>query len=741
MQKTLVIVESPAKAKTIARYLGKGYEVTSSKGHVRDLPESEFGIDLKTFEPSYEILKNKKKVVSELKRMAKGKKILLASDMDREGEAIAWHLSKILNLPEDDKNRVVFSEITEKVIKEAVKAPRRIDINKVNAQVARRVLDRIVGYKLSPLLWKAMKRGLSAGRVQSVALKFIADLESKRAAFKPHKYYKIFLKFKGKKIPLTELEGKRFNNKSITSIEKKDRIIEELSKTKLYVMDHKRRTSSRKPPLPFITSTLQQASINELGWSAAKTMKIAQQLYEGVETPEGTMAFITYMRTDSTRISAEAKEKAKTLIKERFGEEFVGGTHRTKKTSKKVQDAHEAIRPTYPEKTPEFVGKSNLLSGDHLKLYKLIWNRFMASQMAPAEYDVVETKIADENGKFVFKHTREELRFAGFEILYFRKSEKDVLEISLPVGAEFTPEKVLWEEDETTPPARFTEASLVKELEKKGIGRPSTYATIISTLLERKYVVKKKRELVPTILGNIVADFLNKGFPEIIDEKFTANMEARLDEIEKSNREWKEIIREFYLNFAQDLSRITEAIRSGKIKLFYPTDKQCHCGGEMNITFGRYGGYLKCSSCGKNETLNMELTAPLVNGKILLAEHVKVKGENGELLDEKCPECGAPLVMRNGKFGQFIACSAYPNCKYTRNVTIDVPCPDCGGKIAKLRSKKGKSYFKCTSCGKLFWNEPSGEICPSCGQGLVYLAKKGGKKVLYCENCKKEAKE
>ncbi|OAA31204.1 DNA topoisomerase I [Kosmotoga arenicorallina S304] len=740
MSKTLVIVESPAKAKTIARYLGNGYEVASSKGHVRDLPASDFGVDLETFEPSYEILKNKTKVVNELKRLAKGKRVLLASDMDREGEAIAWHLSKILNLPEDEKNRVIFSEITEKVIKDAVKSPRKIDSNKVNAQVARRILDRIVGYKLSPLLWKSLKRGLSAGRVQSVALRFIVELESKRAAFKPHSFYKIFLEYKGKKIPLIELNGKKFNNRSITSPERRTQIIQELSNITLYVKDQKKRKSIRKPPAPFITSTLQQASINELGWSASKTMKIAQQLYEGVETPEGTIAFITYMRTDSTRISTLAQEKARSVIREHFGKEFVGSGARSKK-AKNVQDAHEAIRPTYPEKSPERVKQQGLLNGDHLKLYNLIWNRFIASQMAAAEYEVIETIIADEKSKYIFKYTKEAQLFAGFEKLYPKRGEKESLNINLPVGSEFKADKVIWEEDKTTPPARFTEASLVKELEKKGIGRPSTYATIISTLLDRKYVVKQKRELVPTILGNIVADFLSKGFPEIIDERFTATMESELDEIEKSKKEWKEIIREFYDSFAEDLSKITRAIRSGELKLLYPTDKRCLCGGEMNIVFGRYGGYLKCSACGKNEKLNMELTAPLLDGRVLLSNHIDNAENKETLLEEKCPECGSPLVTRNGKYGKFIACSSYPKCKYTRNVTIDAPCPNCGGEVAKLRSKKGKTYFKCTSCGELFWNEPAGKSCPECGKSLVYLTKKGGKKILYCESCKKEIKE
>jgi len=736
LSKKLVIVESPAKAKTIGRYLGKDYEVTSSKGHIRDLPESEFGVDLNSLTPTYRILKGKEKVVKQLKEKAKGKEVLLASDMDREGEAIAWHVAQILGLPKTKKNRIIFSEITENAIKRAVKNPRTIDMNKVNAQVARRILDRIVGYKLSPLLWKTVSRGLSAGRVQTVALKFISDLESKIAAFKPHKFYKIFMRVGEQKIQLLEINGKKFSNKSIRTEEERDKTLNELKQSVFVVSSIETTRKKIKPPEPFITSTMQQTAINELGWSASKTMKVAQQLYEGIDTPEGHIAFITYMRTDSTRISEEAKEKAKVFILEKFGEKYLG-TAKTKKSRKKnVQDAHEAIRPTYPERTPEEVKAKKLLSGDHLRLYTLVWKRFFASQMAAAEYDVTTVKIADENGKYIFKYTTRNCVFDGFERI-LKKTNSNHETAIVPEGKTIKPDTFLWEEDQTKPPARYTEASLVRELEKKGIGRPSTYATIISTLLERKYVVKSGRELRPTLLGNIVADFLGKSFPDIINEKFTANMEEELDEIENAKRQWKEVVLRFYENFAQDLNKLEQDIKNGKLKIEYPTDRKCDCGGEFKVVFGRYGGYLKCSECGKNQSLDMTVFAPIIEGKVILHDIIETNNKKNEL-DETCPECGSKLVIRKGRYGSFIACSAYPKCTYTRDIYVDAKCPECGGSVKKMRSKKGKTYFKCVDCGKMFWREPADKKCEVCGDPLFFKFKRGSKKVLYCEKCKKE---
>lgn len=733
MSSKLVIVESPAKAKTIARYLGKGYEVTASKGHVRDLPSSKFGINLDTLEPEYTILDGKEKVVSELKKKAKGKEILLASDLDREGEAIAWHIARILKLPDDKLNRIVFNEITETAIKNAVKSPRKIDMNKVDAQVARRVLDRIVGYKLSPLLWKTISRGLSAGRVQSVALKFVCDLESKIAAFKSHKFFKIFMVLNDRKIPLTRFEGKKFSNNSILSKEKLDSVLNDIKESTFKVTDISVKKSNRTHPNPLITSTMQQAAINELGWSASRTMKVAQQLYEGIETPEGHIAFITYMRTDSLRISDEARAKAVDYITGKFGKDYIG-SGKTRKSNKKIQDAHEAIRPTYPERSPESV--SHLLSGDNLRLYKLIWSRFFASQMASAVYEVTKVKIGDENDKYIFEHSGQKLIFDGFEKVLNKKQSAQETDLGIPKGQEVVPDELKHEEDQTKPSSRYTEASIVKELEGNGIGRPSTYATIIRTLLDRKYLAHNKKELVPTLLGNIVSCFLFQNFPDVINIEFTANMETELDEIENSEKEWKKVVGGFYKGFFEDLSQIEKKLKAGELKIKYATDMTCDCGGNYDVVFGRYGGYLKCSSCEKKQSLDMTIFAPMVDGKIILKSLVT---ENKQVtsIDEKCPKCGSELVLKKGRFGEFIACSSYPDCKFTRNVRIDAKCPKCGGAIEKLRSKKGKTYFKCSECSELFWKEPTSKKCPICDEPLYINIKKSGKS-LYCEKCKKD---
>ena len=733
MSTKLVIVESPAKAKTIARYLGKGYEVTASKGHVRDLPSSNFGIDLETLEPEYTILSGKERVVDELRKKSRGKEVLLASDLDREGEAIAWHIAKLLNLPEKEENRIVFNEITESAIKSAVDSPRTIDINKVEAQVARRVLDRIVGYKLSPLLWKTISRGLSAGRVQSVTLKFVCELESRIASFKPHTFFKIFIMVKDKKIQLSRLDGKKFSNNSIVSKEKLETTLNSIKKNILRVAEVKVQKSRRTPPNPFITSTLQQAAINELGWSASRTMKVAQQLYEGIETSEGHVAFITYMRTDSLRISEEARGKAANYIGQKFGEKYLG-SGKAGKSKSKIQDAHEAIRPTYPERSPESV--MHIITGDNLKLYKLIWSRFFASQMASAIYEVTKTRIEDEEARFTFEYTGQKQIFDGFERVLSKKNSEHDSDLGVKEGATVKPDEIRHEEDQTKPPSRYTEASLVKELESKGIGRPSTYATIIATLLDRKYLLRNKKELVPTLLGNIVSDFLTRSFPDVIDVEFTANMESELDNIESDEKKWKMVVGDFYKDFAEDLSKIERLIKAGELKVRYKTDMQCECGDDFHVVFGRYGGYLKCNSCEKKRSLDMTIFAPISEGRVLLKELVK-DGKQETSINEKCPVCGSNLVLKKGRFGEFIACSSYPECKYTRNVRIDAKCPKCEGPIEKLRSKKGKTYFKCSACSELFWNEPSTEKCPTCGEQLFLKPKRSGTN-LYCEKCKKE---
>ncbi|MFO7880990.1 MAG: type I DNA topoisomerase [Kosmotogaceae bacterium] len=736
MTKKLVIVESPAKAKTISRYLGKDYEVASSKGHVRDLPDSKFGVDLKSFEPTYEIVKNKKKVVKDLKSKAKDKDVLLASDMDREGEAIAWHLSELLKLPKDEKNRIIFNEITKNAIINAIKDPQKIDNNKVEAQVARRILDRIVGYKLSPLLWKVIKGGLSAGRVQSVALKMIVELEKKIFHFKPHTYYKIFMKYAEEKIPLYKLNGKRFGKKSITTAKEKDELLKKLKAQEYYISDVKKSKSRRKAPNPFITSTLQQSSINELGWSASKTMRVAQQLYEGIETPEGNIAFITYMRTDSIRISDVAKNSAKKYIEENYGKEYIGTKKERKQKGKKIQDAHESIRPTYVDRSPKEVKKRNLIKGDHFRLYKLIWDRFIASQMTDAIYDITKVQIANKEKNYIFLHTFEKQVFPGHEIISKKDKTSESKKLEAKKDKKITPDGFLGEETQTKPSARYSEATLVKNLEKKGIGRPSTYATIISTLLTRNYVIKTGRELRPTLLGSVVSDFLIKEFPDIIDEDFTAKLEAELDEIENANLHWKESISNFYNSFSKDLNEVQDSMKKGKIKLEYSTDVKCKCDGNFKLIFGRYGGYLKCEECEEKKSIDMNIFAPIDNHTVVLHDVLKEHEEDSKL-DEKCPKCGAPLVKKRGRYGEFIACSAYPKCKYTRNVRAEGKCPECGGIVEKMRSKKGKTYFKCISCGKMYWNEPSNEKCPQCGETLFKRKRKDGSINFYCPKCKK----
>ncbi|MEA2066217.1 MAG: type I DNA topoisomerase [Thermotogota bacterium] len=736
MTKKLVIVESPAKAKTISRYLGKDYEVASSKGHVRDLPNSKFGVDLKTFEPTYEVVKNKKKVVSELKKKAKNKNVLLASDMDREGEAIAWHLSELLSLPKDEKNRIIFNEITKNAILDAVKEPQKIDNNKVDAQVARRILDRIVGYKLSPLLWKVIKGGLSAGRVQSVALKMIVELDKKIFHFKPHTYYKIFMKYADEKIPLDRINGKKFGKKSVNSEKEKDELLEELKAKEYYISSVKKSKSRRKPPNPFITSTLQQSSINELGWSASKTMRVAQQLYEGIETPEGNIAFITYMRTDSIRVSEVAKNTARKFIKENYGNEYIGTKKERKQKGKNIQDAHESIRPTYVDRSPKEIKKRKLIKGDHYRLYKLIWDRFIASQMTDSVYEITKVEIADIEKKYIFLHTFEKQVFPGHEIISKKNKTSSSKEMEAKKDKRIVPDGFLGEKTQTKPPSRYSEATLVKNLEKKGIGRPSTYATIISTLLTRNYVNKAGRELRPTLLGSVVSDFLIKEFPDIIDEDFTARLESELDEIENANLQWKKSIEGFFNSFSKDLNEVQESMSKGKIKLEYSTDVKCDCGGKFKLVFGRYGGYLKCEECEEKKSIDMNIFAPIDDHTVILHDVLKEYEEDAKL-DEKCPKCGAPLVKKRGRYGEFIACSAYPKCKYTRNVRAEGPCPECGGIVEKMRSKKGKTYFKCTSCGKMYWNEPSKEECPQCGGTLFKRKRKDGSVTYYCPKCKK----
>jgi len=607
-KKKLVIVESPAKASTIKRILGDSYEVVASMGHIVDLPKSRFGVKMDDFSPEFVIIPKKEKIVEKLRDLSKGKEVLLASDMDREGEAIAWHIARLLGILGNEK-RIVFSEITPRAIREAVKKPRRIDMNKVKAQFARRILDRIVGYSISPILWRSMRSILSAGRVQSATLKLVCDREKERFLFKPEKYLKAFVYVDDIKFEFFELDGKKMKKVP-------EEVVGDLKGLKkLYVKSIKKKIVKKKPPEPFKTSTLQQEAYGKLGFSVGKTMMIAQQLYEGIETNEGHIAFITYMRTDSTRISDIAKEEALNFIEEKFGKDFKGDYKAVKKG--KIQDAHEAIRPTNVYMTPDKA--KNLMNNDQYKLYKLIWERFIASQMKESTYEETEIVLKDESGRFGFLGVLRKRIFDGFELVLemvkesgttFNREEGEPIEI----------EEVEIKELETKPKPRFSEATLVKEMEKRGIGRPSTYASTIRTLFRRKYVKRERRKIMPTLLGSIVNDFMEKYFGEIVDLDFTARMEEKLDEIEKGEQEYQDLLKKFYVGF----KNLLEGVNG--IKIDMQSDRKCECGSYMTMKYGKYGFYLKCESCGKTKGVKSDTPAIVLDNKIFF----NLKGESNE---------------------------------------------------------------------------------------------------------------
>ena len=660
--KTLVIVESPSKAKTIGKYLGSNYKVIASVGHVRDLPKSKLGIDIENdFEPMYIPIRGKGDLIKELKKEAKAAgKVYLATDPDREGEAISWHLAYLLGIDAETPCRIVFNEITKDAIKNAVKNPRPIDLKLVDAQQARRVLDRLVGYQISPLLWRKIRRGLSAGRVQSAALKIICDRENEIKAFIPKEYWNITANFKkGKKFAakLTEYKGKKI---AIGSKDEAEQVLAALEKGSYTVEQINRRQRSRKPFAPFTTSSLQQDAANKIGFTTKKTMMVSQQLYEGVEIKgQGTVGLVTYIRTDSVRISEEAKTAAKQYIEENFGKNYTANNIYSNK-KKDIQDAHEAIRPSRITLDPESIKES--LTADQYKLYKLIWTRFLASQMAAAVFDSMQVSIA--NGDYGLKASGSKLIFDGYQKIYSTNldEDKDKLLPELSEGENLTAESTDCEQKFTEPPARFTEASLVKELEEKNIGRPSTYAPIIATILERKYVSREKKTLIPTELGFVVTGLMEEYFKEIVDVGFTADMEDKLDDVEAKDANWKEIIRDFYGPLKEELEIADKAIE-----------------------------------------------------KVQLEDKVS---------DEVCEICGKPMVFKSGRFGEFLACSGYPECKNTKAIvqSIDVKCPDCGKDIVAKRGRSGKIFYGCSGypdCTRAFWYKPTNRKCPQCGELLL----------------------
>ncbi len=680
----LVIVESPAKAKTIKKYLGGGYEVVASMGHVRDLPKSKLGVDVENhFEPQYIPMRGKEKVVRELKTAAKkADTVYLATDPDREGEAISWHLAHLLNLDVEKANRITFNEITKTGVTYGMAHPRQINLDLVNAQQARRILDRIVGYKLSPLLWKKIKRGLSAGRVQSVALRLVVDRENEIRVFQPEEYWTIDAKVVGKgsrKQFAARFYGKDGVKMDLHNRQEVDQVLAAVQDKDFIVTNVKKGVRKKSPAPPFTTSTLQQEASRKLGFQAYRTMKAAQELYEGVEVEGmGAVGLITYMRTDSLRISAEAQQQAAEYIGGRYGKNYLPATPKVYKSKGNAQDAHEAIRPSMPDLSPDKVKDS--LTADQYKLYKLIWERFIASQMAPALLDTVNVDILADT--YNFKASGYSVKFEGFTVLY--EESKDEAEEESGMLPPIQKDDVLKvrsidpAQHYTQPPARYTEASLIKALEENGIGRPSTYAPTISVILQREYVEREQKALKPTYLGEVVNQLMSDNFKNIVDVNFTAKMEKDLDKVEEGRQDWVKTLDSFYKDFAKTLEKAQKELDDG----------------------------------------------------------VKIKLPEEET-DEVCELCGRKMVVKSGRFGKFLACPGFPECKNTKKIVkkTDGVCPRCGGRILVKRSKNGKTFYGCEKypqCEFVTWDEPVSATCPKCGASL--LRKKGRSGKLYCAN-------
>ncbi|MBC7363386.1 MAG: type I DNA topoisomerase [Candidatus Aminicenantes bacterium] len=741
MGKALVIVESPAKAKTVNRYLGSSYLVKASMGHVCDLPKTRLGVDVNNnFQPTYQVIPERRKLVAELKKLAaECEKVILAADPDREGEAISWHISQLLEKENPHIYRAVFHEITEEAIKEAFSKLGPLDQNKINAQQTRRILDRLVGYLISPLLWKKIGRGLSAGRVQTVALRLICDREKEIKNFKPEEYWTISAVLQAENPP-------EFRASLVTIDEKKSKVKDEKQAQEILDTCRKEpfvlkkiqvRAKKKNPPAPYITSTLQQDAYRLLKFSVKKTMSIAQRLYEGLELGEmGPVGLITYMRTDSVRISEVARQAAKKFIEEHYGPEYLPEKPNIFKSRKTAQEAHEAIRPAHLDLPPEKV--KPYLKKDEYNLYRLIWNRFLASQMRPAE--VEETQFDISVGRYGFVAKGEVIKFKGYLIIYEEqhlsfengKAEKETLEEEkeaaglLPIAREgeiLTLVDIQSKQNFTQPPPRYTEATLVKELEARGIGRPSTYAPIISTLQNRVYVVKEEGRFKPTHLGMFVTDFLVKYFSELFDYKFTARMEEQLDRICDGEANWLESLRHYYelLQNYLKMGQQTESIRRNGI----PVEEKCpKCGRPLVIKEGKFGRFKACSGYPE-----CDYSEPLVK-------------KETKTLETRCPECGSPLVYRKGKYGTFIACSNYPKCKYIHKEKTDtgIPCPlGCGGTIIKRKTKRGKYFYGCSNfprCRFASWDEVVPEKCPQCQTPfLLKKVPKKGHPYIYCKNC------
>ncbi len=795
MAKSLVIVESPAKAKTIGKYLGKDYVVKASLGHIKDLPKNELAVDIEhDFKPTYVLIEGKKKLIQELKQAAKKvEHIYLAADPDREGEAICYHLQEELAGKRNGGpqiHRVMFNEITANAVRQAFRHPGKVDLRLVQAQQARRILDRLVGYKISPLLWDKVRRGLSAGRVQTVALRLIVEREREIRAFQRREYWTIDARLKARKPPVFEARLIKRNGEALEIPDEaaaRD-ILSRLEGAVFTVSSVATREKKRQPAPPFITSTLQQEAARKLRFSVKRTMALAQRLYEGVSLgEEGPTGLITYMRTDSTRVSDEALRQVRAYIQRNYGADYLPESPNVYRSKKDAQDAHEAIRPTSVEYTPEKVAP--YLEPDELKLYRLIWSRFVASQMTPALFDqtTIEAEARGSDGaQYLFRASGSVRKFDGFMRVYEegkdqQDEEDEELKHKLPQvieGEKLKLQKLIPEQHFTEPPPRYTEATLVKQLEADGVGRPSTYATILSTIQDRGYVTKQGGRFVPTELGMVVTDLLVQNFDDIFQVRYTAQMEEELDEIEEGKRDWREAMREFYEKFQQDLERAEREMTDLK-RLEKPTDLTCDkCGRPMVIKWGRHGSFIACSGypeCTNTRELTVDL--PDLEGADLSADEgeeycencgrpmVLKRGRFGPFyacsgypeckttrrltpeerkpdvpLEETCPQCGNQLVIRHGRYGEFVACSNYPTCKYVKHKTTGVTCPECGqGEIIERRSRRGRTFYGCSrypECKFVLWHKPLPEACPQCGHSyLVERWSKSGTRIA-CPSCR-----
>lgn len=739
MGKSLIIVESPAKARTIKKYLGNDYEVTASVGHVKDLPKNDIGVDTEAdFTPRYEVIRGKGKVIQAIRKASKSAdRVYLAPDPDREGEAIAWHIAEEIRSANPNISRVLFHEITKSAILEALEHPRELDQNKFESQQARRILDRLVGYEVSPVLWDKVRRGLSAGRVQSVAVRLVVEREREITAFVAEEYWTVDADVAGPTPPpfqakLAERDGEKFRPSNQAEAED---AVATIRAADLVVRGVERKEAKRAAPPPFITSKLQQEAARQLRMTAKRTMGVAQRLYEGVELgEEGAVGLITYMRTDSTRLSDQAVESARAWIHDTYGEAYVPPKPLVYKTKKGAQDAHEAIRPTSMDYSPERVKR--FLERDEYRLYSLIWNRFVACQMTSARYDKTVVDIAA--GRYTMRANGSILTFPGYTKIYIDRREggngedRDRTLPPIETGDPIALRELRHEQQFTQPPARYSESGLIKELEEQGIGRPSTYASIITTIQDKEYAEKRgEGRFWPTELGTIVTDLLVENFPSVFDVKFTAQMEDALDKVEDGERPWLDLLKSFYGPFSETLERARREMRDVK-RQEIPTDIDCErCGRKMVIKFGRNGSFLGCSGYPECRS-----TAEYVR-----TEDGKVQVKPTETTTEACPTCASPLVIKQGKFGRFMACSNYPECKFTKPVGTGARCPreGCEGELVEKRSRRGKIFYGCgkyPQCDYATWDKPLEEACPDCSApNLFEKRRRSGGVIVHCERC------